>query len=300
MRPHFILLAFFTLIYSHSTLFAQERVPYTVYIKPGSVLKRLSDQKSFITNKGLYTKVLEIHPTKRDLFNVYDNEGNLVYTTGPDNIVEIAEDVRVYPKVNAALVYPPKATMFSEDQSSKFNTQINLYLETLNVDGLNQIYSPLNSKANGNRIELKTLYTSSFPIDFGLSLSLQNAKWDAEINGNAQEITLTSFSIGPTFNYKFYTHEYFHLNANLSAELSPLFETKSQISKESYSAFNYGLGINAIFPTMFGSFNLGLSYKHSNLNLSKTTLDSSTGFRETALSLNSVGFLLGYVKDWEL
>lgn len=288
----FLILSFMSAL----NLSAQDNTPYLVFIKPGSVLNRISDKKSFVTNKGLYLKVLEVHPTKRDLFNVYDNRGVLLYTTAPENIVEISEDIRVYPKVNAAIVYPPKASMFSEDMSFKFNTQFNYYMDSVDVSGFENIYSPLNNKANGNRLEFKTLYQSSFPIEFGLTLSYQNAKWTA----NDSDINLNSFSFGPSFNYKFYTHEYFNLNANLGAEINPLFQTKSDTSKENYSAFSYSLGVSAIFPTMFGNFNLGAQYRNSNINLSDSTMSSPSGFAKNDFAISSLGFMLGYIKEWEL
>lgn len=287
------------LILLSASLRAQEVIsdnPYLVYIRPGSVLVRVSDKKEFLTEKGIYTKVQEKHVTKKDVFNVYNSKNELIYTTAAENILEIAEDIRIYPKVDAEIIYPPRTTFRAANKTFDFDTQFNLHLDSLDAEAFASYYLPDSSDVSSTRFEFRTMYQSNLPVDFGVSLSYQHASWFAE----DQKITNQILGIGPVIEYDFYRYEWLSAKAVLSAEFTPIYETKSPSSIESYSALIYDLGLEINFTTKLGIISLGTHYRQHELNLSSSTRMNASGFEQEEISYNSMGVMLGYKIDWQL
>lgn len=275
---------------------AQSDLPYPAYIKPGAILTRVSDNKSFVSDVGLFVKVKESHPTKRDLFYVYNKKGELIYTVQPQYITEISEDIRVYPKVNAEVIYPPRSELKSPDQFFNFNTQFNLHISSFDPNAFNSFYQPEDSSANLTRFEFRSIYVSEFPIHFGMTASFQYGTW---LDTNSDKVKLKNFSIGPILEYGFYQRENLNVKAVLSGEFAPLYETSSINSKEKYSSLIFQIGTEANYQTVLGTFNFGINYRKQDLNINSSTA-SSSGVADEDISLGNIGITVGYILNWTL
>lgn len=286
-----LFLCFFNLV-AH----AQSIQPFPAYIKPGAILTRLSDNKSFVSDVGLFVKVKEIHPTKRDLFNVYNKKGELVYTVQPQYITEISEDIRVYPKVNAEVIYPPRSKLKNIDDSFNFNTQLNLHISSLDPSAFNSFYQAADSSANLTRFELRSVYQTQLPVNFGLTAGFQYGTW---FDTNNEKVKMKNFSIGPIVEYNYYQRENLNFKAILSGEFSPLYQTSSLASKEDYSSLIFQIGTEVNYLTTLGTFNFGIHYRNQSLNINSSTL-SSAGVADEDISINNLGIVVGYILNWTL
>lgn len=275
---------------------AQSQEPYPAYIKPGAVLTRLSDNKTFISDVGLFAKVKETHPTKRDLFYVYNKKGELTYTVQPQYISEISEDIRVYPKVNAEVIYPPRSKLKNNDETFNFNTQLNMHISSLDTEAFNSFYQPEASSANLTRFELRSVYQSLLPINFGITTSFQYGTW---FDTNSNKVKMKNFSIGPILEYSFYQKENLNFKAVLSGEFSPLYQTSSIASKEDYSSLIFQIGAEVNYLSTLGIFNFGINYRRQDLNINSSTL-SSSGVADEDISLGNLGLTVGYILNWTL
>ncbi len=285
-----LLLAFFA-IFSH----AAELKPYRVYLKPGTVLTRLSDKKSFAIERGIYANVLESNPSKRDHFLVYDKNGKAIYDTLADGVVEIEKDVQILPNVDAEISYPPPSQLKANNKYAFFDTQFNLHLERLGMAPLNSIYNQELTSAVGNRWEIRTLYVSTLPVNFGLGINYQTATWENDID----EVKLSILSFGPQIQRYIYQGETTALSLHMGGEFAPIYTTSSGTSKEKYQAILFDLGLEALWDSGYGKWTVGTHYRRHDLTLTSTTRPGSNPVPEE-LVINSIGAMVGYKYEWDL
>ncbi len=274
---------------------ANEAKPYQVYIKPGSVLTRLSDKKTVSLPKGIYANVLETSPTRRDLFVVYDKAGTPVYATTADGIVEIDKDIKILPNVDAEITYPPPSTLRSDNKEALFDTQFNLHLDQLQTSAINSIYSQELSSALSNRYEIRTMYISELPVNFGLGLNYQLAYWENDVD----EVKLSALSFGPQLQRYIYAEDSMAISLFLGAEYAPLYRTSSGSSVENFKAMLFDLGTEIMWDTYYGKWSLGAHYRRHDLTLTSSTRPGVNVIPEE-LIINSIGAMVGYKYEWDL
>ena len=274
---------------------AEDLKPYRVYLKPGTTLTRLSDKKNFSIEKGIYAHVLETNPMRRDHFIVYNKAGKPVYETLSDGIVEIEKDIQILPNVDAEISYPPPSSLKANNKYAFLDTQFNVHLDRLQMSPLNSIYSQELDSAVGNRFEVRTLYTSELPVNFGLSLNYQTATWENDID----EVKLSILSFGPQIQRYIYQEEKLAISLHLGGEFAPIYRTSSGDSVERYKAILFDLGIEAMWQTDFGKWSLGSHYRRHDLTLTSSTRAGSNPVPEE-LIINSIGAMVGYKYEWDL
>ncbi len=275
---------------------ASDSKPYRVYLKPGTVLARLSDKKSFVIERGIFANVLETNPSRRDHFLVYDKKGKPVYEVLVDGMVEIEKDVRVLPNVNAEISYPPPAELQTNNDYAFFDTQFNLHLDRLGMSPFNTIYKNQDAtSALGNRFELRTLYSSELPVNFGLSLNYQTASWETQTD----QIKISILSFGPQIQRYVYEEENVAVSLHVGGEYAPIYKTSSGLFSEKYQAVVFDVGVETLWATYFGKWSLGAHYRRHNLTLKNTNRPATNPVPEE-LVINSIGAMVGYKYEWDL
>lgn len=274
---------------------ATELIPYTVYLKKGSMIKSLKDKKTYSLSEGKYVLVKELNPKRRDLFYIYDNDGNAVYETDAEGIVEIAPDIQLLPGINAEKIYPPKSAFKAADRMALFESQLSLNVETMDLKAFNDIYSDNITYVIANRFEARTLYISELPFQFGFNLNYQTAYW----KNDYEEIKLSILSLGPQIKYKFFERDKFNAHALISVELAPFYQGNTDRFTDKYNAQLYDLGVESQWQTVLGKIALGGHFRHHQVALSQSDrLNIEEAPEEFAV--NSIGFNIGYKLEWEL
>lgn len=274
---------------------AKEIKPYRVYLKPGAVLTRLTDKKTFTLENGIYAKVLETNPSKRDHFLVYDKYGNAMYDTLSDSIVEIEDDIRILPNIDAEISYPPPANLKANNKYAFFDTQFAVHLDRLDMAPFNSIYNQELTSAIGNRWEIRTLYSSELPVNFGLTFNYQTATWENDID----EVKLSILSFGPHIQRYILEKEKMAVSLHLSGEYAPIYKTTSGTSVEKYKALLFDLGAEALWQTDFGKWTVGAHYRRHDLTLTSSNR-TGTNVVPEELVINSIGAMVGYKYEWDL
>ena len=289
----YLILLLFTFI--SLGLSAEEPKPYTAFIIAGAVLTKLSDKSQVILSEGLYVKVLEINPKRRDQFIVYDKSGVAKYQVGALDLVEVAEDYKILPVYEAKKVYPPKSDFKTENKFAKFDSQFNFHVDSLALASLNNIYNDQISSVISPRYEIRTLYVTELPLEMGFNLNYQSTYWKNDI----EEVKLSILSLGPQFKYKFNEIKNFKLAALLGAEIAPIYQGSAGALKDKYSAILYDLGVESEWHYPFGIFTLGSHYRLHRLALSETNRTDSE-FLPKEYTVSSFGIMFGYKIEWEL
>ena len=211
------------------------------------------------------------------------------------SIVEIDDDIRILPNVNAEISYPPPTIQNGFNERFYFDTQFNLHLDNVDISQLSSLYTQNASSTIGNRLELRTLYNSELPVNFGLSLNYQTASWD----NDTDNIHLSILSLGPQIQHYIYEDEEKALSLHLGAEYAPIYKTTSGESTEKYKAVVLDLGLEALWGTRFGKWSAGAHFRRHDLTLTSSTRANVIALPEEII-INSIGAMLGYKYEWEL
>lgn len=276
-------------------LSAAELTPYTVYFKPGKRLVSLKDKSESFLSKGIYVKVLELDPKRRDQFYVYDNSGKALYLTDADGLVEIAEDIRLLPNLNAEKTYPPKSVFKTESKKAVFDSQFSVHFDSLGLSSLNEIYNDEIRSVMSNRYEARTLYISELPFNFGLTLNYQSAYWKNDV----EQVKISILSFGPIFQYNILNDDELKIKGLFSAETAPVYSGISAGYTDKYSALLFDIGIESEWTTPIGILSLGGHYRHHELKLQKTSRETIE-LPPKEYGLNSFGATVGYKIEWSL
>lgn len=278
-----------------SNLLAAELKPYKVYLKPGTVLTSLRTKQDQRITRGIYVFVLETNPLKRDHFIVYDKAGKPAYETTALGIVEIEKDIAILPDMDAEIIYPEPSVFKSNNKHAFFDTQFNIHLDNIDPSPFNALYGTEFSSTIGNRFEVRTLYNSELPVNFGLSLNYETASWSNE-NG---DLKLTALSFGPHLQHYVYEKEDVAVSILFGAEYAPTYETTSSESTDKYNAVMLDLGAEVLWGTRFGKWSAGAHLRRHDLSLTSSTRTNINPVPED-ITINSIGAMLGYKYEWDL
>lgn len=295
MKPFLFILTSLLISLLSFSIMAEEQRPYTVFLKAGTVLTKIKDKSEVILSKGIYAKVLELNPNRRDLFNVYDKNGVIQYQVTAVGMVEIAEDIKILPGIDAEKVYPPKSIFKASNKFATFDSQFSLHFDTLQTSNLNNIYNDQISNVLATRYEARTLYVADLPIEFGFGLNYQSAYWKNDV----EDVKISILSLGPQFKYKFFDNNNFNISALLGAEIAPIYRGSSALYTDDYSATLLDLGVESEWLSPLGILTFGSHFRHHEIALT----DSNRPNLELVpkeFSLNSLGFMIGYKIEWNL
>lgn len=284
----------FTFFCSFS-LAADELKPYTVFLKEGTLLVKLKDRSEVVLSKGIYAKILELNPKRRNRFYVYDNHGVAIYETSAEGVAEIADDIRLLPAVDAEQIYPPKSVFKTTDKLARFDSQLSVHFDNLQVSSFNDIYEDQMTSVLATRYEARTLYLSDLPFKFGFGLNYQSAYWKNDF----EDVRLSILSVGPHFKYQFYQSGRFNAHAILGGEMALIYEGATASFKDKYSAQLYDLGVESEWQSALGLFTLGTHFRHHEVALSESDRPNLE-LSPKEFAVNSLGVMLGYKIEWEL
>ena len=274
---------------------AAPREPYLVYLAPKSKLISIGAHKDIVTDKAMYVYVLEENLNDRKQFWVYNNKKEKKYLTSAFNITELDPELRLLPSVDGSKIYRQKRLMQTDDSSMTFETNCNLHFEQVSMSELNSIYPSQPGSSSSVRYEVRTLYLTQLPIQFGVNLNYQGIYW----SNACEQIRLSLLSVGPGFSYKILNNDQFALSILGSAELVPLAQSKSPQNVDNFSAYSFDVGIEGEFPSSFGNFTIGTHLRRHFLLLENTTRTDAT-IMQGEYGLSSLGLSLGYKVDWDL
>jgi hypothetical protein len=274
---------------------AEDLKPYTVYLKAGTELTSTKDQSVSILSKGIYASVLEINPKRRTLFNVYDKNGIVRYQTTSEGVVEIENDIKLLPGLNAEETYPAKSVFNAENKVAKFGSQFNIHFESFQLSHFNEIYKDEITSVFSQRYEVRTLYNPEWPLKFGFGLNFQNAYW----KNNIESIRLSILSLGPHFQYTFFESEDVSWSASTGVEIAPLYESSSSLYSDNYSAVLYDAGLESVWKSEYGLFSLGSHFRFHDIVLTKSNRPNRE-LKPKEYSLYTLGVMIGYKLEWDL
>ncbi len=278
-----------------TNVYGDELKPYRVYIKPGSLLKKIDRAESVKLPRGIYAYVLDRDLLRRDHLNVYDKKGNPLYIVDSDDIVEIESGIALFPNPKADARYPIASTFQASNKHIYFDTQFNVHFDQIKTSKFSEINGQDNNNAVGNRFEVKTKVLALFPVDFGLSVNFESSTWSS----NFQDVSLSIFSFGPFLQKSFYEEDNFQAFIHFGAEVAPIYKTQSPGIEDNFDGVLLDLGFEGIWETQYGKWSLGTHYRRHDLTLNNGDNKTQILVPEN-FTINSFGFMVGYKYDWKL
>ena len=293
IKTCFFIIIFTLIILSH--VLADDLKPYKVYLKEGTVLTSIVDKKDQRISRGIYVYVLETNPQKRDVFIVYDKNMKPAFKTTALGVVEIKKDIALLPAVDAEVIYPPPTKLNASNKNAFFDTQFNVYIENIGAGAFNSLYSTEYPNAFGNRYEIRTLYNSALPVNFGMSLNYFTATWPVDDG----DMKLSTLSFGPHLQHYIYFEEEMAVSLIFGTDFSPNYRTTINTFTDKYYAVIFNLGTEILWQNYFGKWSAGIHLRRHDLSLMSSTRPDLSPFPED-LTAYSIGAMLGYIYEWDL
>jgi len=288
-------MGYFLFFFWICTAFADEAKPYRVYIKPGAILKKISDKHSYALPRGIYAFVLDRDYSRQENLFVYDKKGNPLYEVDGNDIVEIESDIALFPTSKADIRYPIPSTFKASNKQFYFDTQFNVHFDQISTSKLSELNDQNINSAIGNRFEIKTKLLTLFPVDFGITVNFESSTWSSEI----EDVSLAIFSFGPYIQKSLYEEDNFSFFLNIGAELAPIYETKSTNYKDKFQGVLLDLGADGLWDTQYGKWSLGVHYRHHDLTLLNGE-NKNTPLVPENFAISTIGLIIGYKYEWKL
>ncbi len=284
----------FTLIFL-SHVMAREVKPYKVYLKEGTVLTSLKGDIDQRLTRGIYAFVLETSSFERDNFVVYDKNMKPAFTTTALGVIEIEKDFTLLPNVDAEIQYPAPTVLKASNKTAYFDTQFNLHFDNIGAEPFNLLYGTKFTNATGKRFEIRTLYNSELPVNFGVTLNYLAAAW----SNKDDEMNLSAFSFGPHLQHYLHEEEDMAVSVLFGTDYSPSYRTTTDKFKDNYHAVILNLGIEALWQTYLGKWSGGIHWRRHDLSLIYTDRSTLSPLPED-IKIYSIGAMLGYKYEWDL
>ncbi|MBY0415222.1 MAG: hypothetical protein K2Q18_13710 [Bdellovibrionales bacterium] len=282
-----------------TTLLAAE-APHRVYIRPDAVFTTLDGKSSSRTGRGIYAFV-KPYNSKANYYIVYDKSGKAAYSVNGEAVVEIEKDIQLLPNISAETVYPPPSKLAAIDKDAFFDTQLNIHFDSLQFSN---IYSSTsNSSTLGTRFEMRTLYSSTLPVNFGLSLNYELSSWKTNLQYDDEDLPLTMnlhiLSVGPHLQHYLYDQDGFAISLVGGIEFAPIYELTSSLGKDKYSGTLLDFGMEFLWGSDHGKWSLGSHYRRHDISLNSTSKMGPKSAPQD-IALNSFGLMVGYKYEWDL
>ena len=284
-----------TFVILSNVMAADDLKPYKVYLKEGTVLTNLVDKKDQRLTRGIYVYVLETDSQKRDAFIVYDKKMKPAFETTALGVVEIEKDITILPNVDAEIVYPAPTVLKTNNKTAFFDTQFNFYIESIGAGAFNSLFSTDYSNSFGNRYEIRTLYNSALPVNFGITFNYLTATWLVEDG----DMKLSALSFGPHLQHYLYFEKNMAVSLLFGADFSPNYQTTTSDFTDKYYAVILNLGTEVLWQNYFGKWSAGIHLRRHDLSLINSTRPDISPLSED-LTVYSVGAMLGYKYEWDL
>jgi hypothetical protein len=292
---------FWAIIFIHSAvLFAQEQAPYRVYLKPGSVIESVKTKSFHKTDRGIYVFVTAIK-NNRSHFYVYDKNKKPVYVADANSIIEFEKDIQLLPNVDAETTYPAPSVMHAHNKYAFFDTQFNFHLDNMQSSKNYELPYALPTGIIAKRFELRTLYTSELPVNFGFTMNYQTATWEVE-NIETVNATLSILSFGPQIQRYVYEEDNMAISILLGGEYAPIYSVSTGELKDKYTGVLFNVGAEFLWKTDLGKWSLGAHYRRHDLTLQSSPMFQLEGIQTVPenIVINSIGGMLGYKYEWDL
>ena len=168
-----------------------------VALKKGEIIYDLEDKKAYRINRKIivWARLKEI---SSQITYIYDKSGEIKYKALTRDLNFIEEDLKLSRGKYDNITYTHQTKESSRDKLLRFETDFNYQLESLNGNYYEQLMvSDGDYRVRSNSFNLRSVYKTSFDLDFGLELSFQNGDYEDD----SQRMAWESWSLGPLFKY---------------------------------------------------------------------------------------------------
>jgi hypothetical protein len=289
---------FFVIIISITNVYA-EIFTKQVYLKPGTLIKRLNTKEEFLLEKGIFVSAKPTNESRTN-YIIFDKSNQPLYLVEGISVVEFDKEVQMLPNVDAETTYPAPSIFKSFNQHAFFDTQFNVHLDNLQTSAFNNIPEGTSAASTiANRFEIRTLYNSSLPVNFGFAINYEFSSWTTETELEIKNTSLSILSLGPQLQHYVYEDDTFALSLIFGAEYAPIYRLSTDLQNDHYSGILLDLGAELLWGSDWGKWSLGAHFRRHDLTLNSTSNSGLYALPESII-VNSIGGMLGYKYEWDL
>lgn len=263
---------------------------FRAVIPKGTVITRLSDDKDFATSRRIQVWAQEIAPGSQTT-HILDKDKNPVFSARSIKVVPIEKDLALTPDINPKITYDKTVDLKYSAFESRLAIISDFAWEFENVapNFWNQVFQQDMDSGTSNRITGKFYYDGTLlPIDFGLSLSYQ----EASAFSDDFEIKWDAFFIGPQIRYTVWNSESWGIDLEAGAAGALISNARTPAHQYSPSSYEWNLGAKASWDTWLGKLLAGMEYRRTHISLDQVTEETNLVTEKEAQT--SVSFIIGY------
>ncbi|GAB4412495.1 MAG: hypothetical protein OHK0056_17550 [Bacteriovoracaceae bacterium] len=268
--------------------------PFQARLKTGAVITDLKTDQDYVIKKPIYVVAREQFEGGHRSF-LYDKNNEIKYIVDTRFLTSVEEDLKLTPKIDPTIVYEKPDLTQAQDKKFPIESQFLISFEGLDATYWAQIFRGSQTRALGERYEVRTYFNNEWPVQFGVNGNLGRGSWNDETLGTSSWINVF---IGPTMRYQFYKTDQNSSSLHLSAGRSLLFQSQKNPDRHQFSAVNYQLDLDYTIKTDFADWVFNGSYRSMRLSLKESTeyLEVDPSLRE----INSLTFGIGIKMDFSL
>ena len=268
-------------------VWADDSQDFWAMLKADSAITELEGKKqTFIVPQKIFVRA---HKEKKNdkYYFLYNKENKILYKTAKDNIIAVEDVANLKPSPKSFSDYGPPREYDAGDTELLLKTYYALHFEAFTYE---------NETARAFRNELKMYYGWKFPLEFGLSLSLQNGQ-QLQSETSPEAVPFQSFFIGPMIRYLPYKGDFVIVSLETSFQKSINHKKEFQSGADYYSSDVFEFGTESIFPTFLGQFTAGLHWR----TIRNSLISSDDQNRRPSIyknNQNSFAFSFGYGREF--
>ncbi len=266
---------------------------FSVLIRPGVILTDLDNGQAFEVKKAFYAKARE-KSIGREISHILNRKGEARYRAKTSELVNIEEDIKLLPQLDALEVYQGQNDFGSINHTFPLDFFFNYHFESVVSEYYPALFGLSSNRGLAHRFQLKSYYRSPrLPIHLGINLQYISGGWS---DPNINFFTWNALFLGPNIYASFQGRNglrwLFH--AGVGEALSH--HSRRDLEQHSYSSTTMQFDLEASKQTAYGTLALGTGFRRTLFSLKESTEPLIVPV--TSNSVNALSISLGYSYSW--
>ncbi len=268
---------------------------FSVLIKEGVLLTDLDSNQVFTVKKTFYAKAKE-KIVGGETSYILNKKGEARYQTKTSGLVDIEEDLKTLPQLDALEIYRDKNDFSSLDSTFPFEYFFNYHFETIISDYYPTLFGFSSRNGSAHRLQFKGYYhPSQLPLHFGINFQHVSGIWS---DPYTNFFTWRAIFLGPNIHVHLEAEKGLSWHFHLGAGQALFHRSQRDLEQHNYDSTTMQLDLEVAKQTSYGKFLAGLGFRKT-LSSLKSTSEPLVIPAQTN-SVNAFSISLGYSHGWSL
>ena len=268
---------------------------FSVLVKQRTLLTDLDSNKTFEVKKDFYAKAKE-KIAGGEISYILNQKGEARYQTKTSDLIDIEEDLKMLPQLDALEVYRDKNDFNSIDSAFPLEYFFNYHFETVVSDYYPTLFGFSSRKGLAHRFQFRGYYLPSWPpLRFGINLQHVSGTWS---DSDTNLFTWSALFLGPNIHAHLQGEKGLSWHFHLGAGQALFHRSQRDLEQHNYDSTTMQFDLEVAKQTLYGKFLAGVGFRKTLSSLKNTTEPLMTPTQTS--SVNAFSISLGYSHGWSL